>query len=266
MALNKAQLMAVPGGPGVVGSVKAGQNVVIDPDGTINCPQGGGVFGGVYKIQVGPGLAIDPPSGTGAVTLYYAVPVPTPFETGTTVVIANAAAPTGWTKLTTADNAAFRVVAGVGGGVGGSLNFTDVYKSQAVGGTTVAAVASDVSGTTDEGSWTPRGNINFAGVTLQGTSLSVGQTPSHFHTWTQMAGGGVRAGSGGNWGVGSRESDGQGGGAHAHGGGGTVAVGGAAIPHVHDYIMSVGVQAGVYAGTAFNMSIQYIDSIIVRKN
>lgn len=36
MALTKAQLMDVPGGPGVVGAIKAGTGITITADGTIS--------------------------------------------------------------------------------------------------------------------------------------------------------------------------------------------------------------------------------------
>lgn len=47
----------------------------------------------------------------------------------------NASAPTGWTKLTTNDNAAIRIVSGTGGGTGGSVGFTTAFASQTTTGT-----------------------------------------------------------------------------------------------------------------------------------
>jgi hypothetical protein len=53
MALNKAQLMEVPGGPGITGSVKAGSNITISPDGTISAAPGLDVgFGLVNNNQI----------------------------------------------------------------------------------------------------------------------------------------------------------------------------------------------------------------------
>jgi hypothetical protein len=52
------------------------------------------------------------------------------FATGTTLLFYQAAAPTGWTKVTTHDNKALRVVSGTGGGSGGTTNFTTVFKSR----------------------------------------------------------------------------------------------------------------------------------------
>ena len=52
------------------------------------------------------------------------------FATGTTLLFYQAAAPTGWTKVTTHDNKALRVVSGTGGGSGGTTDFTTVFKSR----------------------------------------------------------------------------------------------------------------------------------------
>jgi hypothetical protein len=53
---------------------------------------------------------------------------------GTTMLFAQTAAPTGWTKSTTHDNKALRVVSGAAGS-GGSVSFTSAFTSQAVTGT-----------------------------------------------------------------------------------------------------------------------------------
>jgi hypothetical protein len=63
------------------------------------------------------------------------------FANGTIMLFRQTAAPTGWTKLTTNDNSALRVVTGAVGS-GGSVAFTTAFASQAVsgsaGGTTLA--------------------------------------------------------------------------------------------------------------------------------
>ena len=52
------------------------------------------------------------------------------FASGTTIVFYQAAAPTGWTKSTSHDNIALRVVNGTGGGSGGTTAFTTVFASR----------------------------------------------------------------------------------------------------------------------------------------
>ena len=54
------------------------------------------------------------------------------FSAGTTLLFYQASAPTGWTKITTHDNKAMRVVSGTGGGSGGTTNFTSVFTSRGV--------------------------------------------------------------------------------------------------------------------------------------
>lgn len=76
------------------------------------------------------------------------------FAAGTSMLFYQKSAPVGWTHSTSAYNHAMRVVAGggVGGTNGGSLAFTDAFKSQSVTGT--------------------------VGI----TTLSTAQMPSHQHT------------------------------------------------------------------------------------
>lgn len=59
------------------------------------------------------------------------------FPSGTKVVFAQTAAPTGWTKVVTYDNAALRVVSGAASS-GGTVNFTAAFASQNVGDTTLS--------------------------------------------------------------------------------------------------------------------------------
>jgi hypothetical protein len=54
------------------------------------------------------------------------------FASSTTIIFYQASAPTGWTKSTSHDNKALRVVSGTGGGSGGSSSFTSVFASRGV--------------------------------------------------------------------------------------------------------------------------------------
>jgi hypothetical protein len=58
------------------------------------------------------------------------------FPSGTKMTFQQTSAPTGWTKDTTHDNKALRVVSGTAGS-GGSVNFTTAFGSQNVGATTL---------------------------------------------------------------------------------------------------------------------------------
>lgn len=55
------------------------------------------------------------------------------FAAGTRIAgFAQAAAPTGWTKITDHDNCAIRVVSGAGGGTAGSVNFSEAFTSKPI--------------------------------------------------------------------------------------------------------------------------------------
>jgi hypothetical protein len=55
---------------------------------------------------------------------------------GTVMLFFQANAPTGWTKVTSQNDKAFRVVSGSGGGTGGSVAFETAFASQTPSGTT----------------------------------------------------------------------------------------------------------------------------------
>jgi hypothetical protein len=87
------------------------------------------------------------------------------FAAGTVILFYQAAAPTGWTKVTTQDNKALRVVSGTGGVAGGTTAFTSVFTNQTV------STSISVSGTTGA------------------TTLSTSQMPSHSHSKAAGSGG-----------------------------------------------------------------------------
>lgn len=86
------------------------------------------------------------------------------FAAGTVMLFGQTAAPTGWTKSTTHDNKALRVVSGTAGS-GGSAGFTTAFGTPSVSGS--------LSGT------------------VGATTLSTAQMPSHTHTMANsLLGGG----------------------------------------------------------------------------
>lgn len=87
------------------------------------------------------------------------------FAAATAIVFYQAAAPTGWTKSTTHDNKAIRVVTGAtGGGSGGTTAFTTVFTNQ-----------------------TP--TITTSGLSAGATTLSTAQLASHTHFITNTISG-----------------------------------------------------------------------------
>jgi hypothetical protein len=81
--------------------------------------------------------------------------IPASFTAGTLMLFQQTSAPTGWTKQTTHDNKALRVVSGTAAS-GGTTAFTTVFANQ-----------------------TP--TISLSGLSATATTLSTAQIPSHTH-------------------------------------------------------------------------------------
>lgn len=93
-----------------------------------------------------------------ATTAFVIANAPVVIPSGTVMLFYQAAAPTGWTQVTTQNNKALRVVSGTGGVAGGTTAFSTVFTNQ--------TVSTSVSGTTG------------------GTTLSTAQLASHTHSYT----------------------------------------------------------------------------------
>lgn len=119
------------------------------------------------------------------------------FPSGTLMLFQQTSAPTGWTKQTTHDNKALRVVSGTASS-GGTSSFTTVFTNQ-----------------------TP--TITTSGLSAAATTLSASQIPSHTHTTSNVSTTGAQFSTYSPlepnvFGNGSRTSDGGtgGGGSHTH--------------------------------------------------
>jgi hypothetical protein len=141
------------------------------------------------------------------------------------------AAPTGWTKSTTHDNKALRVVSGTASS-GGSVAFTTAFASQ-----------------------TPSGSvsINTSGLSAGATTLTTSQIPSHVHDQRR----GSNAGSGN-----PPLFDGRTDRSLQVTGGTTFATGGGSS-HTHSISGSA---TGTFTGNAINLAVQYVDVIIATKD
>jgi hypothetical protein len=117
---------------------------------------------------------------------------PSAFPAGTVMLFIQTAAPTGWTKSTTHDNKALRIVSGTASS-GGSVAFTTAFASQ-----------------------TPTGTIGGS-FTIGATTLAASQIPSHVHSYLGGAvnGNGV-TGSGLNKNTITNTGATGGGGSHTH--------------------------------------------------
>jgi hypothetical protein len=162
----------------------------------------------------------------GRITAASSGSAPSAFPAGTAMLFVQTSAPTGWTKSTTHDNKALRVVSGTASS-GGSVAFTTAFASQAVSGT-----------------------VGTSGA----TTLSESQIPSHVHT-PRARTSTVNFSDGGNYGMlanfvaGSTATMNTNYNVTSTGGGSS---------HTHS--------GGTFTGTAINLAVQYVDAIIATKD
>lgn len=147
---------------------------------------------------------------------------------GSLVTFQQTSAPTSWTKQTTHDNKALRVVSGTAT-PGGSTAFTSVFASR-----------------------TPAGSVSVSvsGGSVGDTTLITSQIPSHSHPQgcvdSTPAGVAEPSGSVTN---GVQSSTGP-----------------AGSDGVHSHPFSVGSASGSFTGTALDFAVAYVDIIICSKN
>jgi hypothetical protein len=149
-----------------------------------------------------------------------------PIPAGTVILFYQAAAPTGWTQVTTQNDKALRVVSGTGGTAGGTTAFSSVFTNQTVSTT----ISTSISGTTGA------------------TTLSTSQIPSHTHSYTAV----LSSGSGNSEALGALNFGGADTG--ATGGGGS---------HTHSFS---GSGSGSGTSSAVTLNVQYINIIICSKD
>lgn len=150
---------------------------------------------------------------------------------GSYMIFVQTAAPTGWTKQTTHDNKALRIVSGTASS-GGSVAFTSAFASQGISGT--------VSSATSTG-------------TVGGTTLTVAQIPSHNH-------GGANVNANAGYGADTQYNPDDdilntANGTGYTGGGGS---------HTHSLTMNA--HNHTFTGNAVNLAVQYVDAIIAKKD
>ncbi len=134
-------------------------------------------------------------------TTWTSAGAPAAIPAGTAMLFFQAAAPTGWTQVTTQNNKALRVVSGTGGGTGGSVAFTTAFASQSVAGTvgsttlTTAQMPShshtstmyETSSTKVSGPTAVQRMLNSQPPTYSLTTNSTGSSNSHDHTFSGTA-------------------------------------------------------------------------------
>jgi hypothetical protein len=202
-----------------------------------------------------------PSSGTNNIYVYYTSPITqviqpgqgtvtrtsfatgaSEFASGTKLLFQQTSAPTGWTKDTSHDNKALRVVSGTAG-TGGSVAFTTAFASQAVSGS--------IGNTT-------------AGGSVLGTAITTAQMPSHNHgrgtifTGASPANPGTYIASGDNGVFYTNAGTG-----YTGDGAGTDYTG---SNNSHDHGFSGAAHNHSFTGTAINLAVQYVDVILAAKD
>jgi len=155
------------------------------------------------------------------------------FSSGTRMTFNQTNAPTGWTKDTSANDVAFRLVSGSVSS-GGSIDFTTLF--------------------TTSSSAVPSGSVSISSVTgsAGATTLSTPQIPSHSHSLPPfIRQPGAPTGYPGFTDGGSQTIPDTG----STGGGGS---------HSHPFSFSSG--SASFSGSALNLAVKYVDLIIAQKN
>lgn len=264
MALNLAQLMQAPGGPGVIGAVRAGTGIAISPDGAISINPAEVVS----QILPGNNITISPSSGVGTVTINASASGSGDFPAGTVTMFIQASAPAGWTQVTTQNNKAVRVVNSNGGATGGAQPFTSVFTSVPVTGSVSLSGLSASGGSTNTVNQTPSGSISLSGLSVGGTSISTNELPSHVHNYQKRPANGGKMGQ--QQGVNDQQGDNTGAaggsGSHTHSASGSGSFNGNNQSHSHSVSgVSVSGSASFNGGT-LNLAVQYVDAILCAKS
>lgn len=170
------------------------------------------------------------------------------LPSGTLMLFVQTTAPTGWTKSTTHNDKALRVVSGTVSS-GGNAAFTTAFAS-----------------------YTPSGNVSVSGsvamsgnIAVGSTTLSINQIPSHSHRETYRNNGNTVSPGGpaianASYGSGSSTATSNintlnagGGGSHNHNAS-------------HNLTGSLTVNSSSFSGDATDLAVQYVDVIIATKD
>ena len=205
-----------------------------------------------------------------------------PFPSGTKMIFQQTSAPTGWTKITTDNNKALRLVNGTVSS-GGNQSFTSAFASRTpagnigASGNSTASFSGSVSGNTGN-SGASTSNVSTGG-NVNNHTLSNNQMPSHSHSFNmrhmdfyesvqdvqKTFSGANNAGNKGtnNSGGSGSHSHGFSGSSHSHN----------VNNHTHSFSGNFSGNtgnhthnSGGFSGSAMDFAVQYLDVIICSKN
>lgn len=263
MPLNKAQLLNVPGGPGITGAVKSGNGVTIDSSTgstSLNAQQT------ILKLSAGTNVSLNPPSGVGVVTITNTLAAPGAggdFPSGTRMIFANSSAPVGWTTVGEFNNLAVRLN-NTGGSTTNSAGFDSIFTSYTTNGN---ASLSDVTASGDSSTFdgTYSGSISISG-NISNVILAGNQNADHTHVYTLAGTGSSNVQGGPNEvfmrsGTDTRESNGVGQtDTHSHAPSISASFSGTNNSHFHTVSGSLtGRQVPLQNGNTINLNVQYLN-------
>ncbi len=196
-----------------------------------------------------------------------------PFVSGTLMLFQQTAAPTGWTKQTTHNDKALRVVSGSASS-GGTTAFSSVMTSRTPAGTVSVSGSNSggsIANTTDTGSVSG----SNSGGSVSNTTLTTTEMPSHSHsinngTLVRRNVPGANFASGGaGYGEPNELTNNNTGSSGAHGHGFTNPSWSGSISmnaHSHVFTNPSWSGSGSFTGTSMDFAVQYVDLIIASKN
>ena len=202
--------------------------------------------GAVEEISVAGNLTLSGGSLTGS-----------EFPAGTAILFQQTAAPTGWTKSTTHNDKALRVVSGTASS-GGTTAFSTVFASRTPAGTISNTTATGtISNTTSTG-------------TVGSTTLTASQIPAHAHqiveagansnalynTFSLTASNTIATSPATNASRNDGTSNTGGGGSHNH----------SLTMNAHNHTFTGTAHNHTFTGTAMDFAVQYVDIIIATKD
>lgn len=195
------------------------------------------------------------------------------FPAGTLMLFQQTAAPTGWTKQTTHNNKALRVVSGAAGS-GGSTAFTSVFAARTPAGS-VSVSGSNSGGSVANTTVTGSVSGSNSGGSVSNTTLTTDQIPSHLHSSTSgqflldNGGGGSQGFAGGGTIVGLSPNTTSTGGGNSHGHGFTNPTWSGSVSlnaHNHSFTNPTWSGSASFSGTSMDFDVQFVDLIIASKD
>ena len=200
---------------------------------------------------------------SGTNTLTVTTNAPEAFPSGTSMLFQQSAAPTGWTKQTTHNDKALRIVTG-SVSTGGSTGFASAMGTPSVSGS--VSLSGNPSKGNLSGNTSINGNPNVSG-NIHNRTLSINQIPSHSHSMPQPWPNGYnRFGNTVRHEMNQNTGNRGGNGGHNHGhnfSGSRGNLGGNATINGNP---SIGNLAGSLSSSTASINVAYVDFIIANKD